>query len=94
MPRVKCSVEECENVSYDIKKQLKSVTTEIKKTSFHVFPKVFETRQNWILFCTKETWNPSKYSKICGEHFKPLDFVEDDDRYPNRKVLKNNGKQN
>lgn len=48
--------------------------------SFHKFPAISDRpdiRRQWIHNVSRDKWTPSKYSKLCSEHFTPGCFEED-----------------
>ncbi|KAJ3661786.1 hypothetical protein Zmor_006170 [Zophobas morio] len=43
--------------------------------SFHSFPSDTILRQQWIIAMKRQNFQPSKYSKLCSEHFQKDDFI-------------------
>uniref|UniRef100_A0A1X7SG23 THAP-type domain-containing protein n=1 Tax=Amphimedon queenslandica TaxID=400682 RepID=A0A1X7SG23_AMPQE len=39
-------------------------------TRFFSFPKDQERKSKWIAAIRRDKWQPSKYSKVCSDHFK------------------------
>ncbi|XP_044761640.1 THAP domain-containing protein 1-like [Coccinella septempunctata] len=70
-----CAVNGCHNAG-DIKKSL----------PFHRFPLQHpDILQLWINAIGRKNWHPSKFSKICGEHFLPSDYQQ---TFGKKKLLK------
>ncbi|KAL1489512.1 hypothetical protein ABEB36_013469 [Hypothenemus hampei] len=43
----------------------------------HVFPKNNKLRKKWINAWKRKTFFPTKYSRLCSNHFKQEDFVNE-----------------
>ncbi|KAK5648062.1 hypothetical protein RI129_002954 [Pyrocoelia pectoralis] len=46
-----------------------------KKIQFFGFPKNPEKLQSWLNRMRREDWTPTKYSKICSDHFLSSDYL-------------------
>uniref|UniRef100_A0A3B3SYW9 THAP-type domain-containing protein n=1 Tax=Paramormyrops kingsleyae TaxID=1676925 RepID=A0A3B3SYW9_9TELE len=45
--------------------------------SFYRIPFDGERRQRWVAAISRKDWQPSKYSRICSEHFLPARLTKE-----------------
>ena len=45
--------------------------------SFFSFPKENDLRRKWIVKVKRQDWSPTKYSKLCSDHFDNSCFISD-----------------
>jgi sulfur relay (sulfurtransferase) DsrC/TusE family protein len=76
----KCCVPGC-STGYKSQEKLERL-----ETTFHKFPDDDEQKTRWIKAISREDFIPTSYSRVCGLHFVPQDFIsESQDQKQTRK---------
>ncbi|XP_028139357.1 uncharacterized protein LOC114333628 isoform X4 [Diabrotica virgifera virgifera] len=73
MPGVSCSVAICKNNFY---KKKKSADAD-QQIAFFTFPKNKKLEKIWIMRCRRKDEIKTKTARVCSNHFKKDDFVDD-----------------
>ncbi|XP_072389801.1 uncharacterized protein [Diabrotica undecimpunctata] len=72
MPGTGCSVANCKNNFYKNKK-----SDSVQQIAFFTFPKNTNLEKIWIMRCCRKDTINIKTARVCSNHFKKDDFVDD-----------------